>query len=155
MWAELNEESIVRANAQFWEQMLGMQLERVPRSQEFCVGAQHFVGSVDLSGAWSGRIEIRLDKGLAIAATSAMLMAPADGVAEADILDAIREIVNMIGGVVKSSLPRPCVMTIPESSAAAEPLRLNPRTECAIAIAFRHESGEIIVRVWEEGCTDY
>jgi len=30
MRTHLNEESLVRANAQFWEQMLGMQMDTVP-----------------------------------------------------------------------------------------------------------------------------
>ena len=37
MRTHLDEQSLVRANAQFWEQMLGMQMDTVPFAEEFCV----------------------------------------------------------------------------------------------------------------------
>ena len=126
MRAELDEASVVKANAQFWEQMLDMRLELVPESEELCVGAGHLMGSVSLSGMWKGRIEVRLAEGLAQAATAAMLMQPLETVSAADALDAIREIANMIAGVLKSSLPRPCAMALPESAVATEGLLHGP-----------------------------
>ena len=60
MRAELDEASVAKANAQFWEQMLDMRLELVPDSEVFCMGAGHLMGSVSLSGTWKGRIEVRL-----------------------------------------------------------------------------------------------
>ena len=92
----------------------------MPDADGFCVSAGHLMGSVSISGAWKGRIEVRLAEGLARAATAAMLMQPPEEVSEADSLDAIREIANMIGGVIKSALPRPTSLSLPESSVAAE-----------------------------------
>jgi len=148
--AQLSEESLVKANAQFWEQMLNMPLDRIPSNENFCVGKGHLRASVSLSGVWNGRIEVRFARGLAIAATAAMMMQPADAVSEADVLDAIREIANMIGGVLKSSLPRPCMMALPESGVDEEGLCVQPETGDALAVAFRHEAGGLMVRVWEE-----
>ena len=152
MRAELDEAAVVKANAQFWEQMLDMRLELVPESEVFCVGAGHLLGSVSLSGMWKGRIEVRLADGLAQAATAAMLMQPLEAVSAADALDAIREIANMIGGVLKSSLPRPCAMALPESAVATEGYSTGPSTEDTLAVAFRHAAGGMLVLVWEEEC---
>lgn len=154
MRAQLNEESLVKANAQFWEQMLSMQLDRVPCAENFCVGSGHLLASVALSGAWKGRIEVRLAQELALAATAAMMMQPSDAVTEADVLDAIREIANMIGGVIKSSLPRPCAMALPESGVAAETHCVLPGSGDSLAVAFRHAAGGLMVRVWEEECAE-
>ena len=150
MRAKLDEASVVNANAQFWEQMLCMRLEPVTDSEAFCVGAGHLMGSVSLSGMWKGRIEVRLAEGLAQAATAAMLMQPLDTVSAADALDAIREVANMIAGVIKSSLPRPCAMALPESAVVAEEICTRPCSENVLAVAFRHTSGGLVVRVWEE-----
>jgi CheY-specific phosphatase CheX len=152
MRAELDETSVVKANAQFWEQMLDMRLERVPASEVFCVDAGHLVGSVSLSGAWKGSIEVRLAEGLARAATAAMVMQPLEAVSAADSHDAIREIANMIGGILKSSLPRPCSMALPESAVATEGLCTGPGKEDTLVVAFRHTAGGLVVRVWEEEC---
>jgi CheY-specific phosphatase CheX len=152
VWAQLSEEALVKASAQFWEQMLQMQLDRVPCTENFCVGSGHLRASVSLSGMWTGRIEVRFAQGLAQAATAAMMMQPAEAVSEADVLDAIREIANMIGGVIKSSLPRPCLMTLPESGVANEMLCVQAGNGDSLAVAFRHPAGGLMVRVWEEAC---
>ena len=152
MQAELDETSVVKANAQFWEQMLDMRLEQVPDSETFCVDAGHLMGSVSLSGMWNGRIEVRLAEGLAQAATAAMQMQPLEAVSAADSLDAVREIANMIAGVLKSSLPRPCSMALPESAVATEGLCTGTCREKTLVVAFRHTAGGLVVRVWEEEC---
>ena len=148
--AQLNADSLAKANAQFWEQMLDMQLDRVPCTEDFCVGAGHLLASVDFSGEWQGRIEVRLAPGLGLAATATMMMQPADTVTEADVLDAIREIANIIGGVIKSSLPQPCIMALPESVVAPERLCVEHQARAALAVAFKHASGGLMLRVWED-----
>jgi CheY-specific phosphatase CheX len=150
MRAQIDESSVINANAQFWEQMLAMHLEHLPMGQEFCVAAGHLHASVQLSGVWTGRIEVRLSDGLALSATAAMLMQPADQVAEADTLDATKEIANMIAGTIKSSLPRPCEMTVPESCVEQACFCGPPQTEDTLSVAFRHPDGDLMVRVWEQ-----
>jgi CheY-specific phosphatase CheX len=150
MRAQLDEESVIKANSQFWDQMLAMTLEPVPAHGQIYVGAGHMSGSVNLSGVWKGRIEVRLGGRLAHEATAAMLMMPVDTVGEADTLDATKEIANMIAGVIKSSLPRPCSMTVPESALEAEGFTSEPSTEDSLAVAFHHPTGDLLVRVWEQ-----
>ena len=53
MGIELDESSIIKANFQFWEQMLAMKLEPLPSTVEFCLEAGHVLGRVRLSGAWN------------------------------------------------------------------------------------------------------
>ena len=146
-------ESIQRANALFWEQMLAMQLTPIaaaPEQAARCIGPRHLVGSCTISGVWSGRVEVRLASGLALAATSAMLMRPAEAVQTEDALDATKEIANMIAGTVKSVLPRPCSMTVPSAAVEAADFCIRPRTEDSVTVFFHHASGELMVRVWED-----
>ncbi|MDR3723605.1 MAG: chemotaxis protein CheX [Terracidiphilus sp.] len=152
MRAQIDEASVIKANAQFWEQMLAMELDHLPTAGEFCVSAGHILACVQLNGVWTGRVEVRLAGELAIAATAAMMMQPADTVSEADTLDATKEIANMIAGTLKSSLPRPCSMTVPESSIEMVCFCGPRETEDTILVAFRHETGDLMVRVWEQDC---
>jgi chemotaxis protein CheX len=152
MWAQLDEQSVINANSQFWEQMLSIKLAPVPMAEIFCVGTRHLLGTVELSGTWKGRIEIRIDEGLAYIATAAMLMQPIDTVGEADTLDATKEIANMIAGVIKSSLPRPSTMTVPESIVEPERICESQRTDDTLAVGFRHADGDLMVRVSEFEC---
>jgi len=152
MRAQIDEQCVIKANSQFWEQMLAMTLDTMATPQEFCVGAGHVLGSVNLGGVWKGRIEVRMDEGLAYQATAAMMMQPVETVGEADALDATKEIANMIAGVIKSSLPRPCTMTVPESVVEAEGFCGPAQTEDSLVVGFRHSSGDLMVRVWEQEC---
>ena len=148
--AQVDEACVIKANSQFWEQMLSMNLGPPLLPHDSCLCPGHLSGSVNLKGIWNGRIELRMSSGLAYLATAAMMMQPVETVAEVDALDAVREIVNMIAGVIKSSLPRPCSMTVPESSVALETWCGGPSTEDSLVVAFRHASGDLMIRIWEQ-----
>ncbi|HEX3893303.1 MAG TPA: chemotaxis protein CheX [Terracidiphilus sp.] len=152
MQIEVDESSIVKANAQFWDQMLSMHLEPMATPDQFCLSSGHVVGIVQLSGAWTGRVEIRMEEGLIYHATAAMLMQPLETVLEPDVLDAAREIANMIAGVIKSSLPRLCAMSVPESLIAREAFCGRMRDRHTVAVAFHHEAGDIMVSVLMRTC---
>ena len=147
MGIELDESSIIKANLQFWEQMLAMELDPLPWADQFRLESGHVLGIVGLSGAWNGRVEIRMDEGLTNLATAAMLMQPVDAVVEADALDATREIANIIAGVIKSSLPRPCAMTLPEATFKLEQFCSQMRSEDSVSVVFHHAAGRMMVRV--------
>jgi|HubBroStandDraft_5_1064220.scaffolds.fasta_scaffold40714_2 CheY-specific phosphatase CheX len=158
MHVAVTEESIQKANALFWEQMLAMQLHPIAETQwdatesaskVRCIGAEHVLGSCDLSGVWCGRIEVRLSRGLALEATATMLMQPIEQVQAGDTLDATKEIANMIAGTLKSALPRPCTMTVPSAEIEFGNFCIPPRTPDSVTVFFHHASGELMVRVWE------
>lgn len=159
MHVAVTEESIQKANALFWEQMLAMPMHPIAQAEwdanagttkVRCIGAEHVVGSCDLSGVWCGRIEVRLSRGLAIEATAAMLMQPVEQVQPGDMLDATKEIANMIAGTLKSALPRPCTMTVPSAEIESGNFCIRPRTPDSVTVFFHHASGEFMVRVWEQ-----
>ncbi len=150
MRVHLDEQCVINASSQFWEQMLAMTLEPMRFPEEFCVCAGHVLGSVRLSGVWTGSIEVRMAEGLAHLATAAMLMQPVETVGVPDTLDATKEIANMIAGTIKSSLPRPCTMTVPESAVETEGFCSRTRTDDSLAGAFHHAAGDLMVRVWEQ-----
>jgi CheY-specific phosphatase CheX len=152
MKAKVDEQNVIKASAQFWEQMLAMPLKSMP-VDKLCLRAGHLIGVVALKGVWQGRIEVRMADGLAFEATAAMMMQPLDSVGEADALDATREIANMIAGTIKSSLPRPCSMTVPESAVEQEDFCGPVQSEDSLVVAFRHKAGELMVRIWEQECT--
>ena len=149
MRPELDEQCVIKASAQFWEQMLAMQLTPL-HHEEASLGDRHFTGRVQMSGAWNGLVEVRMSPGLASHATAAMLMQPLETVAESDTLDATREIVNMLAGVIKSSLPRPSSMTVPEAEVKPEHIcHISMRADLLV-VGFRHDAGDLLVRVFEQ-----
>ena len=149
MRAHLEEETVAQANAHFWEQMLSMKMVSTPIPAEFCVPPGHFVASVELFGIWKGSVEVRIARELGKSATAAMLMQPVEELSEADTLDAVKEIANMIAGGIKSALPRPCSMKVPASALHLEKFCGTARTEDSLTLAFQHEKGDLLIRVLE------
>jgi len=147
---EINVENVIKANTQFWEQMLTMTLETAPISEAICMESGHLLGAVVLDGVWKGRIEIRIATNLAYEATAAMMMQARETVESSDVLDAAKEIANMVAGTIKSSLPRPCTMSVPESRMEDTGICFAPRTENTLSVAFRHTSGDLMVRIREQ-----
>ena len=164
MQSSVTTESVERATAQFWEQMLGMVLEPHVCGAGGCAGGacadygshrcelerMHVLGSCELAGVWAGRIEVRMGHGLASAATAAMLMQAVEEVQQADILDATKEIANMIAGTIKSALPRPCTMSVPYAEMEAAEIGPLTARAGALSVLFHHESGDLLVRVCPE-----
>jgi len=152
MKAPLDEQNLIRANALFWEQMLDLRLEPMASAEEFRLATAHTLSFVLLGGVWRGRIEVRMAQGLASLATAAMLMQSLESVGDADVLDAAKEIANMIAGTLKSSLPRPCSMSVPESQREPGGFSGVVLSEDSLVAAFRHPAGDMMVRVCEEEC---
>jgi hypothetical protein len=150
MRALLDEQSVINANAQFWEQMLAIKLEPVPMAEIFCVGTRHLLGTVELSGVWKGRIEVRIDEKLAYLATAAMLMQSGGHSRRSGYHGRHqRDHQHDCGCPQVLSLPRPCSMTVPESMVEPERICESQRTESTLAVGFRHAEGDLMVRVWE------
>jgi len=70
-------------------------------------------GSVAISGSWNGTFDVWFSKAAARQATAKMFAAEIDQLTDADIWDAVGELVNIIGGNLKSLLPSPAVLSLP------------------------------------------
>ncbi len=70
-------------------------------------------GYVEISGGWFGRVSVETtDKG-AFALASQMLDVPADDLSEADLVDAVGELANIVGGSVKSCVEGHSTLSLP------------------------------------------
>ncbi|WP_067473369.1 chemotaxis protein CheX [Actinomadura hibisca] len=69
--------------------------------------------SVSVTGAWDGHVVFTCSREASLRAASALLGVPADEVTADDVADAVGELVNVIGGNVKSLLPDGCLLSLP------------------------------------------
>ena len=98
-------------------------------------GVDLLSGSVHIKGSWNGTITLSCLPNLAQNAASAMYNAPAASLPAADVLDAVGELANMIGGNVRALLPEPCQLSLPSVGAAAgKPL--NAKEKVLIELGF-------------------
>lgn len=102
---------------QVWSSFLGDEEPLIPRflepGQPFDA-AEVWSSAVSIGGGWSGIVTIELSAGLAVELTRVMLAFEAgDPISDEDVADAVGELVNMIGGNIKSLMPGPSVLTLP------------------------------------------
>jgi chemotaxis protein CheX len=69
--------------------------------------------SVSLTGAWRGHIVVSCSSTASRNAAAALLGSDADDITADDIMDALGELANIIGGNVKSLLPDPSALSLP------------------------------------------
>jgi chemotaxis protein CheX len=74
------------------------------------------VASISVTGGWDGHVVVGCSSRAATAIAAAMLALPVDEVTGADVVDAIGELVNVVGGNVKSMLPGTSVLTMPRTT---------------------------------------
>jgi chemotaxis protein CheX len=78
------------------------------------------IATVLVSGAWQGRVTLGCSVTLARAAAAALLGVGADEVAATDLIDAMGELANVIGGNVKGLLPERSALSLPIVRMAAD-----------------------------------
>ncbi len=110
------EEEIDQITRLIWQSLLSLDVERleVPPPDR----GPAVQGTVAISGAWTGVLVLRFASELARWATAIMLETDLASVSEEEMHDAIAELTNMIGGNLKSHLPQPSTMSIPEVETA-------------------------------------
>jgi chemotaxis protein CheX len=98
--------------------MLGMELIRC--EQQADDGSERLLATVQITGQCCSSIVLGLSESAALEAASAMLQMPASDASAADQRDVAAELVNMIGGNLKSLLPGPCFLSLPTVVAGRE-----------------------------------
>ena len=127
MWAQIDTQSIIKANSQFWEQMLAMTLDPSDSPMEFPAAVGHVWGCVELAGNWKGRIEVRMTQGLAYQATAAMMMlSPALVTTTTGLPRTITQALAGAPATITRAPPPPAQRPRPEASRGRWPTNSNP-----------------------------
>lgn len=104
--------------------------------------------SVTVSGGWHGVVTVELDEAVAQQLSARMLAIP-DGepVSDGDIADAVGELVNMVGGNVKSLMPGPSVLSLPAVAAGRAAFASDVTEVCRLDLAWRGGPVRICIHV--------
>lgn len=97
-----------------WTTFLGEDEPLFPAPEPLETSPTTWSAAVTISGAWRGMVTVRLSDDLAQALSHRMLGLDPDGAcAPEDLVDATGELVNVIGGNVKSLVPGPSSLSLP------------------------------------------
>jgi len=97
-----------------WSTFLGHEEPLLPALPGDADTTMAWSAATSVSGAWNGVVTVEIPDGVAHTATMRMLgLEPAEQISNEDVADAVGELVNMIGGNVKSLVPGPSALSLP------------------------------------------
>ncbi len=103
---------------------------------------------VAISGAWQGVVTVELEESLARLLTARMLAIPeGEEIGDSDIADAVGELVNMIGGNVKSLMPGPSSLSLPSVAAGRAVFASDVAEACRVDVAWCGQPVRVCVHV--------
>jgi len=109
-----------------WGEMLGLPLEEAAATRP----PECITGVVQISGGFSGTVMVELSRPLARKVAAALFAMELEQVTEAEVVDAVGEVVNILGGNLKALLPGPSTLSLPrvdEGEPGPGPGRLHAR----------------------------
>jgi chemotaxis protein CheX len=130
-----------------WASFLGVEIDQMP-VDEALAGRPSMVGAVRVTDAWFGAVVLEMTSGLARQVAATMFASTPDVVTDAEVVDALGELTNMIGGNVKSLLPAPSQLSLPMVSESVWPTTV-PGSVAICRIAFTVGPDVVHISVWQ------
>ncbi len=131
----IDEETVYRIIEDTWASTLGFLVER--RSEEDFSVAGAFTVSVQITGAWDGEVRLHCCPELASSIATAIFQLGSDDIGNGEILDALSELIHIVGGNLKALLPHPVSLSLPTLSEPGKWAQTTPpwQTVCRLALA--------------------
>jgi hypothetical protein len=107
----ITEEAFYKIIQDTWTSTLGFLVDR-PASEEY-TAAGEFTVCVKVSGAWDGEVRLHCPPSLARLIAAVIFQVEADKAESDEILDALSELIHIIGGNLKALLPQPVILSLP------------------------------------------
>lgn len=128
--------------------MLNMNVTRV--EQNFSRADDSLAVTIQITGKWIGSVVLDLSPEAARASAAAMFQSPSEEIAQGDEHEVAVELVNMIGGNLKSLLPGPSHLSLPTVVSGRDfGLRVHD-AELIEDVALGCDAGLLRVRLYEK-----
>ncbi len=141
----LTSENIADLTQEIWSAMLSEHAPLMPGDAP----AGDIQAAVDIAGEWNGTVGLSCSRDAARIATGAIFGLPDDEITEADISDAVGELANVVSGNIKSLVPGPSTLSVPQlhdGSWTDHPGRL----ALVLEVRFSWVDEPVVVRVWTD-----
>ncbi|MDR7280456.1 chemotaxis protein CheX [Catenuloplanes atrovinosus] len=103
--------------------------------------------SVSITGTWHGHVVVACNEPAAKNCSAAFLAMEVEEVGEADMMDVLGELANIVGGNVKSMLPPGCFVSLPTVVTGEAPHYPSAEPVCQLA---GHWMGDpFVITMWQ------
>jgi hypothetical protein len=107
----ITDESFFAIVQDTWTSTLGFQVNRAEREELAALEA--LTVGARISGAWDGEVRLHCSPELARLIAAAIFQVDADKAGREEILDALSELIHIVGGNLKPLLPQPVNLWLP------------------------------------------
>ena len=130
-----------------WASFLNVHIHQIVVDDSLS-GRPSIVGAVRVTDAWFGAVVLEMTPALARQVAATMFASVPDMVTDAEVVDALGELTNMIGGNIKSLLPAPSQLSLPMVSESVWPTTV-PGSVAVCRIAFSVGHDVVHISVWQ------
>ncbi len=111
---DLTNDDVVSVIEQVWESFLGEAPMSGYGDSEGLAGAgERVIALISVTGGWDGHVVLETTVPLGHSVAAALMGVDEADVEAADVADAVGELVNVIGGFIKSLAPGPSALSLP------------------------------------------
>ena len=107
-------------------------------------------GTVFISGTWNGLVSLTCSSVAAARAAALMFDAEVENVSDADVLDAVGELVNIVGGNLKGMLPSPTGLSLPSVMDGTEPIDARAGADLLVDVQLSWMDEPVYVSIWSK-----
>lgn len=143
------EEEILEITETTWRAMLGIDIQRIRTNAIPPEAEEALIGHVSISGAWEGEVLLKATIALARSAASKIFAIPQESVQPQDQIDAMYELSNIIAGNIKSLLPEPSKLSLPEVEQVTEWETDTINADRVSELSFESEGQTLLVTLWK------
>ncbi len=137
------EETVYRIIQDTWASTLGFQVARLPPEEYSEAGA--FTVCVKITGAWDGEVRLHCSQELARSIATAIFQINPENIGSGEILDALSELIHIIGGNLKSLLPHPVTLSLPALSEPGNWEQTTPQWQMVCGLTLVSEGHPFVV----------
>jgi chemotaxis protein CheX len=105
-------------------------------------------GTVFISGTWDGLVSLTCSPLAAARAAALMFDAEVESVSQADVLDAVGELVNIVGGNLKGMLPSPTGLSLPSVTDGTLHIDTRAGAELLVDVQLSWMDEPVSVAIW-------
>ena len=143
-------DQVVSIAQDVWESFLSLTLLPHPLGDDTPdVTGPTLTGCVSISGAWAGSVFLQCSLDQARTAAEAMFGAEPGDLSDDEVSDALGELINMVGGNIKSLLPAPSQLSLPSVAAGESYTVRVPGAVLISRSALLCGTGTVTICVWK------
>lgn len=143
------EQEISQITATTWQAMLGLDIHPNMLPSVLEPGEGFLTGRVEISGAWNGVVLLHGTSQLARSAASRIFACEILDVTQQDLMDAVYELTNSIGGNIKSLLPQPSQLSLPCVYDTTPDIVVVPEAGQVSDLVFDCQGQPLFVSLWK------